>query len=257
VSASADLSSEQSAQECPSVELHLAIHKLPAQKCDNRGVLLIGKVTSGPFTNCKVCMNTKPFFISIVMCASALFSAQPAAAQIMINDFTGPYELANWFPGGGGGGGSGTFSNHEWLTNSAPSAVGFFASASGLSAEASVGMTIDAVASGIWSFDWQYEGLAPDAFAPITGGFLLNDTFFSLASGGVSLSGRFSTNVSEGDMVGFLVVASGSDSPSATNSVTMTITGFTAPVPEPSTYALLVMSAAGALWWARRRKYKP
>jgi hypothetical protein len=25
-------------------------------------------------------------------------------------------------------------------------------------------------------------------------------------------------------------------------------------VPEPSTYALLAMSAAGALWWARRRR---
>ena len=32
-------------------------------------------------------------------------------------------------------------------------------------------------------------------------------------------------------------------------------TGFrVASVPEPSTYALLAMSAAGALWWARRRK---
>ena len=27
-----------------------------------------------------------------------------------------------------------------------------------------------------------------------------------------------------------------------------------ASVPEPSTYALLAMSAAGALWWARRRR---
>ena len=25
-------------------------------------------------------------------------------------------------------------------------------------------------------------------------------------------------------------------------------------VPEPSTYALLAMSAAGALWWVRRRR---
>jgi hypothetical protein len=27
-----------------------------------------------------------------------------------------------------------------------------------------------------------------------------------------------------------------------------------ASVPEPSTYALLAMTAAGALWWARRRR---
>lgn len=26
------------------------------------------------------------------------------------------------------------------------------------------------------------------------------------------------------------------------------------PVPEPSTYALLIMTAAGALWFARRRR---
>jgi hypothetical protein len=29
---------------------------------------------------------------------------------------------------------------------------------------------------------------------------------------------------------------------------------FTATVPEPSTYALLLMTGAGALWWARRRR---
>jgi hypothetical protein len=33
-----------------------------------------------------------------------------------------------------------------------------------------------------------------------------------------------------------------------------TTTGFIATVPEPSTYALLAMSAASALWWARRRR---
>src|SRR5262245_53099603 len=127
--------------------------------------------------------------------APAFVLAAPVVADA---DFAGPYTLDNW-----------TLNNDNADGTVSPN-IGDAASITIKGGNNQSGdngttdFTIAAVASGTWSFDWLYTSLDTDAFD--SGGFLLNGTFFPLATNTDSpASGSQSIPVLAGDIIGFRV----------------------------------------------------
>lgn len=83
-----------------------------------------------------------------------------------------------------------------------------------------------------------------------------NFTYIS-ASGGTGLFSNTLAGVTRFEILaggGSVSYRSGGDIVQAGNSVNTILVDNIGAVPEPSTYALLLMTGAGALWWARRRR---
>jgi hypothetical protein len=94
--------------------------------------------------------------------------------------------------------------------------------------------------AGSLSFDWNFTANAPSQF-----GYTINNIFTSLSTG--TGSGSFSVGVVPGAIFGFRTIASYLG---ATNLVSVTISNFSGPVPEPS-IAMLAVSGAIALMLLR------
>jgi hypothetical protein len=187
------------------------------------------------------------FRVFAVVCA-LVGVTHHASSQMITTNFIGPYDLSNW---------TSDVSGSASVFSSSPLSVVLGGQSSGPSElyeiPSTISLTITAVGTGPWSFDWQYTSHVDPPTSPKGSGYLLNGNFIQLAGGDVQTSGSFSTNVSHGDVIGFRNFTTFGGG-SSTNVAGITVSNFSAPVPEPSTYALLLMTGAGALLWTRRRR---
>ena len=111
--------------------------------------------------------------------------------------------------------------------------------------------TITAPAAGQVSFDWSY--LSNDSgpgFDPA--GHLLNGatTQLTVDSGAFAQSGQLSFNVTAGQAFGFYVLSNDNFGGNAV----LTISNFTAPIPEPASVAMMSLGLLGIAGVAARRR---
>jgi hypothetical protein len=172
--------------------------------------------------------------------ASLAAVAIPAAAKADLADFSGPYAPANWtFTNTG-------TSNGNVNTAGAPASITLTGGASG-SGSGTTNFTIAAVASGLLTFDWNY--FSTDSGSYDIGNFLLNGVTTFLASNASQGNGTFSIAVNSGDVFGFQVFSQDN----IAGPGVLTISNFSAPVPEGSTLALFALGSVGILILMRRR----
>jgi hypothetical protein len=175
----------------------------------------------------------------------ALATATIAAVAIPVAakaDFSGPYAPGNWTFQNTGGSTDGSVD-----TSGAPASITLTGGNSQSGTPGDTNFTIAAVASGLVSFHWSYSSI--DSGTYDSGNFLLNGTPTFLADNGTQGSGDFSTTLSAGNVFGFNVH-------SADNLFgpgVLTISNFSAPVPEGSTLSLFALGALGVMIVMRRR----
>ncbi len=179
--------------------------------------------------------------LSGIVCV-ALFSGVQAFADVV--DFTGAYAPAKWSMSGAGAASTGiaqlTVTGSDDQSNTASTTE----------------LSITSLAPSFISFSWSYNSLdiSPDLDPAgyVIGGamFQLTDSLhFQLAQSG-SVSSLF---LAPGQSFGFYVYSTDNIGGSAS----LTISDFTAiaalpaPVPEPSTYAMIGLAAGAALLWKR------
>lgn len=131
-------------------------------------------------------------------------------------------------------------------TTNAPSSLSLAFSESTVSANVErLDLTTAIKGSGLLSFAWNFSDNGPAAQAF---GITLNGAFTSIASS--TSNGNFSIAVNPGDIFGFRLAAN------YNSNGTVTISNFTAPVPEPAVSALIAVGAVAliALREVRRRR---
>jgi hypothetical protein len=110
-----------------------------------------------------------------------------------------------------------------------------------------ISLTHIIAASGLLSFDYSVSFIQPNSqFSGDVAGYTINGqlTFLPEGTGSVAIA------VSQGDMFGFYLAAGPqcvTCQPAWSSGTALDVTNFVAPVPEPSTFALLVCAAAGAM----------
>jgi hypothetical protein len=173
-------------------------------------------------------------------------------------DFSGPYAPGNWTTSGTQGSLTNNGITLEMISGNA--GVG---ATGGLPNVGTLSYTISAVAAGNVSFDW----LVPQGGSPDSGnwdyfGVILNGTYFGPnsvgASGQTGLGNNdtpegqvssFNFAVNQGDTFGFFIhTRDGGYGP-----LTAQFTNFTAPIPEPTSVALLALGSLAGLGVRRRR----
>ena len=108
-----------------------------------------------------------------------------------------------------------------------------------------------APASGLWSFDFSL-GLRVTANGSSSGSYVINGTEFALTPGSGTVSGVF---LNAGDVFGFRIFASQSSTTLPGGSAGLTVTNFSAPVPEPSGVTLLVVGVLTCFATGARRRH--
>ena len=154
--------------------------------------------------------------------------------------FIGAYDVSNWMQSLNGG---------SINLTGAPESVVLTSSNDG-SGPDNTDFTIAAIGTGQVSFDWAYTNGDGDGSSWDPFGYLLNDVFTQLTANEQfgSQNGTASFLVNSGDVFGFRIFAIDSGFGSSTASVR----GFSAPIPEPASLALLGIGLAGL--GAMRRK---
>jgi hypothetical protein len=165
--------------------------------------------------------------------------AMPAVAKA---DFSGPYAPPNWTFQNTGGSTDGSVD-----TSGAPASITLTGGNSQSGTAGDTNFTIAAVASGLVSFNWTYSSVDTGTYD--SGNFLLNGTPTFLADNGHQGSGTFSIALSGGDVFGFNVHSMDN----LAGPGVLTISDFSAPVPEGSTLSLFALGAVGVAMVMRRR----
>ena len=176
-------------------------------------------------------------------------------------DFTSPYELNPPANGTYNDSGSGTTFG-AWTetdqnvsattvdTNSAPASLSLSMSGSAFGfIQQFLDFSTSAAGTGMVSFDWS-ANLNPNAAGSAFAAFVLNGSETDLTTSPGTSNSTFSVAVTMGDTFGFRVGVS------YAGSAAMTITNFSAPIPEPSVMMLIASGAVGliALRIMRRRR---
>ena len=164
--------------------------------------------------------------------------AIPAAAKA---DFSGPYAPGNWTLTNTGD------SNGFVDTAGAPASITLHGGSSQSGNPGDTDFTIAAVASGPLNFHWSY--FSTDSGTYDSAYFLLNGVPTFLADNGSQGSGNFSIALTSGSIFGFRVHTADN----LFGDGELTISQFSAPVPEGSTLSLLALGALGVAMVMRRR----
>jgi hypothetical protein len=168
----------------------------------------------------------------------AAVAALPATAKA---DFSGYYAPGNWTLTNTNGG-TGFVD-----TSGAPASIVLHGSANQNNTSTDTDFTIAAGGSGTFSFHWSY-------FSTDTGSFdsayvLLNGVATFLAANNSQGMGDFTTAVTAGEIIGFRVHSVDNFAGDGE----LTVSNFSAPVPEGSTLSLLALGAVGVAMVMRRR----
>jgi hypothetical protein len=128
-------------------------------------------------------------------------------------------------------------------TSGAPASISLTGGDNGSGSSGTTDYTTTAAAAGTVTFDWNYSTNDGPFFDPF--GYLLNGSFIQVTDdgGGLVQNGTSTFNVLAGDSFGFRIATT--DNIFGPGSVT--ISNFSAPIPEPSTVlSLLVLGGLGA-----------
>lgn len=154
--------------------------------------------------------------------------------------FSGPYAPANWTFNANGG-------NGQVITTGAPASITLIGNDNGVY-NLNTDFTIEAVASGPWSFDW--TKIPHDKGNYDAAYYLVNGQQFLLGFNPPPHAGSVNVAISAGDIIGFRAWSLDG----AIGGIELRITNFNAPVPAPGSMAVF---AAGALALGRRCRPAP
>ena len=172
-----------------------------------------------------------------VTTVSLTLAAASSASAATVFGFQGPYAPINW-----------TFTNSNAdgsvNTSGAPASISLTGGNNGSGSSGTTSYTTTAAAAGTVTFNWNYStDDAVTSFDPF--GYLLNGSFTQVTNdgGGVVQNGTSTFNVLAGDSFGFRIFTRDNIARRAS----VTISNFSAPIPEPSTVlSLLVLGGLGA-----------
>ncbi|NCQ98561.1 MAG: PEP-CTERM sorting domain-containing protein [Microcystis aeruginosa L211-101] len=173
-----------------------------------------------------------------VTTVSLTLAAASGASAATVFGFQDAYDPINW-----------TFTNNNAdgsvNTTGAPASISLTGGDNGSGSSGTTDYTTTAAAAGTVTFDWNYSTADIDGPRWDPFGYLLNGSFTQVTNngGGVVQNGTSTFNVLAGDSFGFRIFTD--DNRLGPGSVT--ISNFSAPVPEPSTVlSLLVLGGLGA-----------
>jgi hypothetical protein len=171
-----------------------------------------------------------------VTTVSLTLAAASSASAATVFGFQTPYAPINW-----------TLTNNNAdgsvNTSGAPTSISLTGGNNGSNAPGTTDYTTTAAAAGTVTFDWNYSTTDGPFWDPF--GYLLNGSFTKVTNdgGGFVQNGTSTFNVLAGDSFGFRIFTR--DNIAGRGSVT--ISNFSAPIPEPSTVlSLLVLGGLGA-----------
>ena len=168
-----------------------------------------------------------------VTTVSLTLAAASSASAATVFGFQSPYAPINW-----------TLTNSDADgfvdTTGAPASISLTGGDNGSFSFGTTDYTTTAAAAGTVTFDWNYSSNDSPGFDGF--GYLLNGSFSFLANSS-GQSGTSTFNVLAGDSFGFRIFTSDN----IVGPGIVTISNFSAPIPEPSTVlSLLVLGGLGA-----------
>jgi hypothetical protein len=171
-----------------------------------------------------------------VTTVSLTLAAASGASAATVFGFQDAYDPINW---------TFTNSNADGFVNTggAPASISLTGGDNGSNSSGTTNYTTTAAAAGTVTFNWNYSTADGPFWDPF--GYLLNGSFTQVTNngGGVFQNGTSTFNVLAGDSFGFRIFTR--DNFLGPGSVT--ISNFSAPIPEPSTVlSLLVLGGLGA-----------
>jgi hypothetical protein len=180
----------------------------------------------------------KSLFRYALATAGVAAVAMPAAAKA---DFSGYYAPSHWTLTNTNGG-SGFVD-----TSGAPASIVLHGSDNQSGQSTDTDFTIAAGGSGTFSFHWSYFSVDSGTFDSAY--VLLNGVATFLAANNSQGMGNFTTAVTAGEIIGFRVHSVDNFAGDGE----LTVSNFSAPVPEGSTLSLLALGALGVAMVMRRR----
>lgn len=172
-----------------------------------------------------------------VTTVSLTLAAASSASAATVFGFQTPYAPINW-----------TFANSNAdgsvNTSGAPASISLTGGDNDSASSGTTNYTTTAAAAGTVTFNWNYSTNDIDGpfFDPF--GYLLNGSFIQVTDdgGGVVQNGTSTFNVLAGDSFGFRIFTRDN----TLGRASVTISNFSAPIPEPSTVlSLLVLGGLG------------